>query len=118
MGSSSKSSTSTSSKTTNVQETQQRSSEGVVGGDVIQGTEIAINNAFPEEVANAFTDLISLSKTSLDAATSAGGFAIDAVSQRRQTQENPSLTVLDKTLPLVGIAIAGVIFYFMIKGAR
>ena len=109
MGSKSSSST--------TQETAQQGVEGVTTGTILQGENITITENFPDAVADAFSDLIGIVGSSLDVAKGSGEFAVNAVAERRFSEEQPALATTEKCIPvLLGIAALGAFVMVTRKG--
>lgn len=106
MGSKSSSST--------TQETAQQGVEGVTTGTILQGDAITITENFPDNVAKAFEQLITITGSALDTAKGAGEIAIGAVSERRFQEEQPLLSSSEKLIPLAigGVVLIAAIFAF------
>jgi len=110
-----KSSSSTSSSQTSVQQ----SSEGVVTGTVLQGETINVQDEFPEGVQEAFQELIKLSGQSLNLAGDAGQVALDSINERADFDRSPELaTVKTSVTPIVLTAIAVGGLVFLMKGKK
>lgn len=88
-------------------------------GDVFQGQTITINDAFSDNVSDAFNELIDLSRRVIDVAAGAGQAALVTVAAAAQTASQPDLTTLQsgqdtiKTVALAGIA--GIVLYFIMR---
>lgn len=107
-----KSSSSTKTQTTqNVSNTTtQADASGVITGSVFQGEQIYYSQEFGPEVADAFSKLINLTGNALDTASSAGAFAIEAVSQRAERAEQPDTSLARSAIPMVLVASIVVIW--------
>lgn len=122
MSTKSKSSQKTTSTTTNIQETLQASSDGVVVGDLLQGESISVSNQFPDSVAKAFGQLIELTGQTVDIAAAAGSRAISSgetslaiVAKKSEIETAPELATLTKLLPTIGLGIAAITLIFIFK---
>lgn len=104
-----KSSSSSESTSTSVQETVTPDISGVVAGDAIQGQNITITGLTPDKISEAFSGLINLASHTVDAASAAGAAALQANTKITTDVAAPTQSTLDKTSPIIGLAvIAGV----------
>ena len=116
--------TSTTTTTNTTNESTQQGLEGFNTGRILQGESISINEAFPESVSKAFSELIGLATYGLDFAGAAGQEAVnitqgalETVSTTRFREEQPVLSTLENFLPvaMVGLVVIGVGIFVMRK---
>jgi hypothetical protein len=100
---------------TSIQETITPSVSGLVTGDNFQGHTLNISGLTPSGLADAISGLINLSSHSLDIAAGAGEIAIDSVRQTAQETTSPNQASIEKIVPIVMIAVVGIIVWKVVK---
>lgn len=101
------------------QTTTQQSSEGIVGGDVLQATTINLTDQFPVGVQEAFSDLIALTGASIEIARDVGSTALTEVSDRRNFEENPVVaTTGNAVVPLIIGGVLSLALILIIKKVK
>ncbi|MDX1939669.1 MAG: hypothetical protein SFU99_03910 [Saprospiraceae bacterium] len=98
---------SSSSDSTNVTTTTTGSATGVVG-DVFQGQTVNINQEFPDQIQDVFSQLINLTGQAVNIAAEAGQAALTSSQQSFQTAAQPDVTLVQNYQKQIYYAIAAV----------
>lgn len=96
------------------QKTFSTSASGVNTGEVLTAESIEINSSFDENVLAAFEGITGLLGQTITGAGELADKSLNQVSQRLETQEQPSLTAFTNILP-IAMLIAGAVVVFTLK---
>lgn len=97
------------------QKTFSTSSSGVNTGEVLTAESIQIQSDFDENVLQAFQGLTELLGNTVQGAGELATKSLDQVSQRLETQEQPSLAAFTSVIPLLMLTAGAIIIFSLRK---
>jgi hypothetical protein len=112
----SRSSSTTEQKTT--QTTSQKSADGYVGGNVVQGESVTINEEFGAGVQDAFAQLIDLASKSIDTVSKTSTQAFQDLAEVKTELANPQLVEGKNLSPVLYIAAIGAVLFVIVRGLK